>query len=901
MQMKKSLLLFLVGSLSSLYAFVPQPLASGDAVVPNDVAYYKHKLPLSNVELIYTKKNKDFAQLSGQKEASINKEYEKLFDWKFDETLYVGLISQHNQVANGFSTQWPNNRQINYMGGTQLIDYFTTTSWLDTLLYHETAHNYQINVKGSRVSQTLHFVFGNGIVLFPLPLIMPNVAINPFMLEGNAVLNESWHGNGGRLYSGRLKAQTLLQAKANQLTPEYLYNKKFAFPYGEIAYIQGGFYNYYLAKEYGLQKSNSFFKRSSEYWYWPFMTNRSMQKSIGRSFEATIEEFAVEQKKEAKNFHLQTGKKIASSQFFSSLNNSKKEIFFLTNESGVRKPELVVLNKKSQEVKKIQESFLRGKVIKVGGEYFTQASAKTSPLQIEQGLFDKNAFIQEGSESKMIQGYLSNSNAVYFDVPSSFSQPQLYVGKKFYDQVNSSVIIDKKDNLYYFKQKNKIRTLYKNKRALFSYEGFYGIVSDVDTQGRVYFIANSALGSSLYRYTKGSIERVSRADNVIEARLVNDKELLVAAIDANEYYYVLSPLQIQEQKPFNTKLFFEDEKYNTHKKSTNINKMDLGTQNKYKALLDMHYSGSNASVLYSSLSGVIGSLNINFADPLMQNSANIFLNRDDTNVTIAGVGYSSSEYLLNYSISMYGVLDKGTRENIRDNGVIANVTLPFLEAGYYYGDIQASYFQDYDTKEREPLSISVHLSKKEQYGVSFYANALNAITLYGVQDRGDMLVGGEYEFKHDLAKEFYFGSAIKYSQSNAQSNLQKRGVKLSALSLTSDRDPSTIAIASLASSYYLKSAGYIEANIAKVMHFSAYFFTFPLSLRREALYAKYRYYDLEDFTNTHAFSNEITAGITLSSVILNSFVVPISFEYVHSDSTLVSDENSVRVLLGLSF
>lgn len=899
--MKRSLFLFLVVSTSSLNALVPQPLCSGDAVVPNDTPYYKHKLSSSNVELIYTKQNKHFAQLSGQKEVSINTEYEKTFDWVFDETLYVGLISQYNQVANGFSTQWPNNRQINYMGGTQLVDYFTTTSWLDTLLYHETAHNYQINVKGSSVSQTLHSVFGNGIVLLPLPVIMPNVAINPFMLEGNAVLNESWHGNGGRLYSGRLKAQTLLQAKANQLKPEYLYNKKFAFPYGEIAYVQGGFYNYYLAKEYGLHKSNSFFKRSSEYWYWPFMTNRSMQKSIGKSFEASIKEFAVEQQKEAKNFHLQTGKKIASSQFFSSLNNSKREIFFLTNESGVRKPELVVINKASKDVKKRQESFLRGKVLKVGKEYFTQASAKTSPLQIQQGLFDKDAFIKEDTASKMIQGYLSNSNAVYFDVPSSFSQPQLYVGNTFYNQVNSSVIIDKEDNLYYFKQKNKTRTLYKNKTPLFSYEGFYGIVSDVDTQGRVYFIANSALGSSLYRYSKDKIERVSRADNVVEARLVNDKELLVAAINANEYYYVLSPLQIQKQKPFNTKLFFEDKKYDTLTKSTKAKKIVLGTDDKYKALLDMHYSGSNASLLYSSLNGIIGSLNINFADPLMQNSANVFLNRDDTNVTIAGIGYSSSEYLLNYSISMYGVLDKGTRENIRHSGVIANATLPFLESGYYYGAIQASYFQDYDTKEREPLSLSLHLSKKEQYGVSFYANALNAITLYGVQDRGDMLLGGEYEFKHDLAKEFYLGGSIKYSQSNAQSAFQNRGVKLSALSLTTDKDPSTIAMASLRSSYYFKSAGYVEANIAKVMHFSAYFFTFPLSLRREALYAKYRYYDLEDFASRHESSNEVTAGITLSSVFLNSFVLPISFEYVHSDSTLLSDENSVRVLLGFSF
>ena len=251
------------------------PMPTSGAVVAHDKAYYTHKLSDSDVELIYTKDNIKFAQDSADIEKLMHTEYEKMFDWKLDETLYVGLISDHNQIANGFSTQWPNNRQINYVGGSEKVDYFTSTSWLHTLLYHETAHNYQINVKESVVSESLHAIFGNGLLFlpFPLPLILPNSVINPFMLEGNAVLNESWHGNGGRLYNGRLKAQTLLQAKSDNLKPEYLYNSKLAFPYGEIVYIQGGFYNYYLAQNYGLEETNSFFKNNSKNIFWPFFTN----------------------------------------------------------------------------------------------------------------------------------------------------------------------------------------------------------------------------------------------------------------------------------------------------------------------------------------------------------------------------------------------------------------------------------------------------------------------------------------------------------------------------------------------------------------------------------------------------------------------------------------------------
>ena len=66
----------------------------------------------------------------------------------------------------------------------------------------------------------------------------------------------------------------------------------------------------------------------------------------------------------------------------------------------------------------------------------------------------------------MVQAYLSDGKEVYFDVFSSYSEPQLYVDGVFYDRVNSSVIVDKNDNLYYFKQEGKTRTLYKNRTPL---------------------------------------------------------------------------------------------------------------------------------------------------------------------------------------------------------------------------------------------------------------------------------------------------------------------------------------------------------------------------------------------------------------------------------------------------
>ena len=883
---------------------VPISLASGDSIVAHDKAYYTHEKKDVNVEIIYTEDNLPFAKHTASIESPLHKDYQKYFGWTLDETLYVGLTSDYNQIANGFSTQFPNNRQINYVGGTSAVDYFSTKSWLDTLLYHETAHNYQVNVKGSAVSRSLHSIFGNGSVFGSLQLIVPNALQNSFMIEGNAILNESWHGNGGRLYSGRFKAQTILQAEAGNIVAGEVYNSKVEFPYGEIVYIQGGFYNLYLAEKYGLQKVNSYFMENSKYWVFPFFTNYSMEAAVGKDFEDTLEDYSNTYKKLAENFVKLEGEKIASSQFFSSLNNSNEEIFFLTNETGVRVPELVIFDKQTQEVKKSKESFLSGKVLKVDDKYYTQGSHHTSPIRIHQGLFSSNAFIKDGTESKMVQAYLSDGKEVYFDVVSSYSEPQLYIDGVFYDRVNSSVIVDKDDNLYYFKQEGKTRTLYKNRTPLVSFEGFYGLVSDVDSKGGVYFVANSELGSTLYCVKEKRVTRVSKADNIIEARLINDDEVLIAAISDKEYYYVKNSLISVDKKPYETKLFFEDKEYygpyaDIDKAQETQTEVDLSDN--YYSFLDMHYSGTNLDIGTTSDSAIIGQLNVNFGDPLSQNSANAFISKDDSNVTIAGVGYTNSQYLLQYSATAYSVVDNDDRNDTRDSGVILGATLPFLKAGYYYGALGTTYFQDYDTANREPLSGTFTLQEFKHFGASMYINYLNMFQVYGVRERDDIIAGGMYKFKHDLPAQFYIGLGAKYSKTDSSTDFGNRGVKMAAYSLFADMDPSTIDMPSLGGSIYMKEAGYGEVSIAKVLNFSAYYFTFPISLQRESIYTKYRYYKVTDFTSVEEEVNEATLGLSFSTVLLNSMVVPVSFEYIYNDSKLVENKKTFRLLLGSSF
>jgi len=899
--MKKIVLFLSICFVSVFGVEIPQGNFVGGSVVPSDETYYKHTQ--GNVEIIYTKEHENFAEHVLKLEPALHNQYENFYAWVLDEKLSVGLISNNNQIANGFSTQMPNNRQINYVGGTAFIDYFTTTSWLDTLLYHETAHNYQVNVKDSAISQSLHNLFGNGSFFIPT-FIVPNYTENAFMLEGNAVLNESWHGNGGRLYSGRFKAQTILQAKAGKINPGEVYNSKIEFPYGEIVYIQGGFYNYYMAQKYGLKNINSYFKYHSQDWYWPFFTNASMGQATGIDFEDSLREFANEYA--SKDVLMAQGELIASSQFFNSINSDAQEIYFLTNESGRRASELVKIDKETKKITKNRDSWSPGKLIKDNSNYYTQSSANISATKIMQGLYDSTKSIKDDTASKMVQGYLSDSRMVYFDVALSYSQAQLFVGDEFYAQVNSSVYIDTNDKLYYFVQKDKTRTLFRDKTPLFSIQGFYSIVSDVDSTGGIYFIANSKNGSSLYLFKDEKISRVSRADNIVEAKLINDDEVLLAAISDKDYYYVISELEDIQESPFDVKLYFEDNDY-----YANIdNNKDMKTQSlddtpEYNSLFDMRYSGTDFMIGSGVNNSLIGTLNLKFADPLTQNAFNIFANRDENNTTIAGAGYQSALSILSYGVSLYKVVDNNNFD-IRDSGVLAYAELPLYKAGYTHGKAKLSYYQDYDTFDREPLSFELSLYKMEHFGVSMYENYMNYISAYMTKDRDDYIYGAKYSFKHDIAHEFYFSFDAKYSATSSvitgvEAYVQKRGVKVSQTSFSADLDPSLIDMRSISENTYLRNAAYVDVGLAKVLNFSSYWFTFPISLQRESVYAKYKYFALEDFRDEVYNVAEVTAGFSASVVLFNNLALPFSFEYIYNDTFFATDKTQFFFSIGSSF
>jgi hypothetical protein len=199
--------------------------------------------------------------------------YEKQYGYALDDKITLVLVSQQMQIANGFSTQTPTNETVLYSNGAEGIDYFSSTSWLDTLLYHELAHSYQMNAKENAVSPHLKTYFGNNIypLFIYLPLFtFPNQMLPMMLYEGNSVLNESKFGNGGRLYSGKAKALLMALIKDNRLTPSRLINSHEEFPYYEEKYLVGGFFTAFLEEKYRI--SDRLFKEHSKHFINPFFT-----------------------------------------------------------------------------------------------------------------------------------------------------------------------------------------------------------------------------------------------------------------------------------------------------------------------------------------------------------------------------------------------------------------------------------------------------------------------------------------------------------------------------------------------------------------------------------------------------------------------------------------------------
>jgi len=849
------------------------------------------KVSHDKIEVLYASEYEVLSKKVLDYELGLIEQYSDSYGFTLDDTQYVGLLSSHNQVANAYSTQIPLNLQMNFPAGALAVDYFSGTSWIKTLLLHESAHNFQLNPKKNPLSYYTHKVVKNSfftLLLFAPVFPVPNLAESSFMLEGNAVLNESWHNNGGRLYNGALLAMTLTQARAGYITPERTYNNHLYFPYDTHHYIVGGFFHLYLAELYGIDKVNSYFYNFSGQWI-PIFTNSVFKETFGKDFEESLAGYNAWLLGKYSGFEASEGKVLFSSKSAVKLNADAQSVYFLISDH-LSKPTLIELDKKTGQTKKRKTNHRLGKVFKSKGKYYSLSSAHTSPERVEVGLYDSKGVLKEGSASKAVQSLNNKGEMVYFDIPSSFDEPQMYVDGAFYEQVNSSVY-SYHGRHYYFVQEGKTRTLYEDKTALFSYQGWYGFVCDKDENG-IYFITNTKNGSGLYRFSSGVISRMSSGDDIVDAKLLTRDSALVETVGAEGLSFREIRLESRVAEVEEITYFFEkDARFD----ALTFNERAVKSE-EYNPLTNLHYASLSQSIM-SSGDDVDFDIAVNFTDPLSQNAVRIFSSKFGDDV-IAGVGYDSSAYRLSFGASLFGVLDHDKNESSREFGTYLYLSYPLMHNTYEKMDLKLSYLLSSERDEKEPLTLTLDYTKHKYFGHSMYLNSANDFQLSLGVDRDDKAIGGRYHYDSSLGNQFYASFDARGAYSDIAGAARKQGIKVEQYQ-NRFSDALNFEMASLNSDIYVKELLSAGVSLKKVFDFDKYFFSFPLSLRREALYTKYNYFNMRFLNDAQVDFHEVTMGVKADLLYFNSLALPLSVEYIINED--LKDANNFRVLFNLSF
>ncbi len=831
--------------------------------------------------------------------------YEKSFGYRLDDTLYLTLASPKNQIPNAFSIQFPFNMQVDYIGGTLDPDYFAASSWIETILLHESAHNYQLNPKANTLSRLAHKVVRNTPVTWLLfaPLFpVPNVMESSYLLEGNAVLNESRFGNGGRLYSGALEAMAQMQARAGYLTPERLFNDHLFFPFNTHHYIVGGYFQLFLAGRYGIDRTNRYFLAYSRQWL-PFFTNAVFRTHFGKSFEALTADFRDWMRRRGSGFRVTGGEVLARSKAPVELSRIGNQILFTTTDARSA-PLLHTLTPSTQASGRqrlrhqVSETTLpSGKLFRVQGRYYARSFARTAPDRVTIGLFDADKILLPQSDSRVVECILPQKGMLYFDVNRSWQTPQLYLEGRFITQTQSSVICRGND-YYYFRQHAGNRTLYRNDRPLLTYRGYFGKVVDVDAQGGVLFVANSRYGSTLYRYSAGTIQRLCEGDDILDARLIDAGHAVVAVMGADGVLVQQVELHPRPAKVWERTLFFEKEQQRISWDKPAKSAAKKSQYRSYRAVENLRYSALEQFFEISDDNSVSFSLKAHFSDPLERNRLYGYLSRYDGETKV-GVGYANSSYITPFGGECYYLLEQDDRKSSsRGFGFNAYWRYPLLSEGYRRSAFSLDYHLDAEKDSRSPLALSLYWQDRRQFGFALYPDRLQRYDLFVTDDRGDVAFGGAWHATYRIGEELYLGSAAQYARSGSRkAGSRERGIWIDNSDFASFQDPARFVMPSLRTERYVKEAAQGTLLLAKTLNFSRYYFSFPLSLRREVLYGKYRHFYLKAENMRHI--NEYTLGLRAETLLLHKLPLPVSIEWLYNDT--VTDSRSFRLIFNLPY
>ena len=817
----------------------------------------------------------------------------KSFGYSFDEPLRLVLVSDNIQVANGFSTQVPYNLGVYFNGGSGMNDYFATKSWLETLLVHEMVHNYQINAKKSKVSQTLHKYLGNNympIFVSIIPLFtLPNLYLPTPILEGNAVINESVYQNGGRLYSGRHNALKNSLIFHNKIDPTTLINDHLNYPYGVEKYIVGGYFMKFLVEKYGLSHVNRFFYLHSDNFLNPFLLNRSFKKHFLRSFHDLVFDFIDYTKKRYKGYkELENVKIINSSKddiYFSKIGS---KIYFITS-NLVNKKELNIFDIKTKETIIKNTNLQNGKFFIQDDKYYTASSAFIKPTLYKFGLFDSEKIIKKDTIGKYIQD-IYNDKIAYIDIKSSFLETKLFINGNYYATVSSSALFDKDGNIYYFKQNGNIRELYKNKTKIFEYKGYYGKIVDI-LDDDIYFIANTKNGSGLYKFN-GTLYLLNEAENIIDAKIINNNLALCVAATIKGNNVAITPLKPIEYKNIefdnikNLQNSFEFQRDFVDEELKPIGYNEL-KELQFSMLYPTFGSDSDGDFIYG-LSGT-------FIDPVMFNMVNLYRYQMD-DLDISGVSYTNERYIP-FKINLYDINRDIKYINERGYGGSLEVYGPLLKEGRRVLYFNLKHYMDDKNKNKNPTIASLTYNFEKNFALEDFPYLKSKTQIYLKEDRKEFVYGLKYDINKHLFDEFYFIGSLLTLDSNIDKLENQNGIEVVDNKLKTLEDSTNVLIEGIDFDFYAKDVKKLSLGLSKTLHFSYYGYYNPFSIQKESLFYNYNYFNITSLKNFTI--NEHIFGIKIDLLMAHRFLLPLTIKYIKNDFS--NDDYKIKFLFGAEF
>lgn len=685
---------FILGSLFLFYSHL-----SFGTSIPGDTNYYKYREKITNTYFIFPPEILKRAPKIVELYKRLDKYYQQSFDWFITGKRNFIFTSSYNQTPNAFATLFPLRLNYYYWGGVEFIEYYASQSWLFDVVSHELSHMYQMDPSKGFGKFTAD-VFGHtpiaiypGIPMWAFPY--PNALQLTWILEGNAVFNESRFGSGGRLYSGEFKALFNTLIKSINLSTKRINNSHLQFPYNTEKYVLGGFFNLFLAQKYGIKKVNSYFKSHASHYLNPFATNISFQKHFETDYSTLVEEFLQCYKEKFKDIRILPQAELTTSLIDTPLNSDAQEIFFITQSTGTQKNFLWILNKNTLEAKKLKNYFYAGKVFKVDNQYVTRSIGKFRDNKEQYALWSTLGKVVPNTQGKFFMDIKSNDQ-LYSIVAKNYEVPYLMhktenseveIGK-----INSHALLSEDKKPIYFKQRKNQRSLYHGEELIYSYKGFYGKITDVDALGNIYFIANTPYGSNAYKINlKEKIcYELFASDRIVDVRFVKTDTFLVREIGEKGFLYKLVSLPNQQKlkiiDPYWDEYlfekepefsFFEDWKMTRTKPSTK--KEVLPNLKNYNSAKDLQFSLWNMATYWGD--GALVDTNFLWVDPLLVNMLNFGIeNNFDTKIHEVRLGYRSNRFRI----------------------------MPFIE-------LQANYYDEFPQRD----GYNQNLVPSLKYGVNF--------------------------------------------------------------------------------------------------------------------------------------------------------------------------------------